>query len=207
MPSRLNSHTPGRNVPLIGMRSPTFHPNLFAVAAPAIAPCLSLTKLFHSASVSLNSGNINGKLGEEISLILVHTTKPVGVRNPFHAGHATYLVHVGKRQGLDDGNTIDDYQAISACNLHTSAECCFYNSKEAKEHQRNRERADRERQPQLLAKQVGKHQSAELHRAPPEKASNFPASTRTPLSRWSVTSARSATTGSCVTISTVFLYC
>ena len=71
---------------------------------------------------------------------------------------------------------------------------------DAEEEQRHREGADGQERAHLLARQVGEDEAQVLHRA----ASAAAASTSTPLSRCSTTSARSAARGSWVTMSMVF---
>src|SRR5262249_32598447 len=75
-----------------------------------------------------------------------------------------------------------------------------------KEKERHGKRSDRQNQTHLFAKKIRKDQSSEFHAAPPAIAAKRSAepSTNTPFSRCNVMCARAATTGSCVTISTVF---
>ena len=60
---------------------------------------------------------INRKLREKIALILVHASKPVGVRHLFDPRDLQQPLFVRNRQRLDDGNFIYDDQAVGAGNL------------------------------------------------------------------------------------------
>ena len=88
-PRTLNSQSPGKIAPLMGMRSPTFQPKRSAVASPTMAPCLSARKACHWSSGTRNSGYmlpvglvVDGELGEEVLLVLVHAAEPVGEGRP-----------------------------------------------------------------------------------------------------------------------------
>src|SRR5208283_2046889 len=57
---------------------------------------------------------IDDELRKEILLVLIDATKPVVVRDIFHARNTQDLVAVRQRDQIDDGRTVDDYQAIRA---------------------------------------------------------------------------------------------
>src|ERR1041385_184674 len=151
--------------------------------------------------------HVNGKLWKEISFVLINAAKPVGMRDLFYARDPLDCVRVRQRQRLDNRRPIDDDQAVRAGNINAAAESHFHHGEHSEEKERYGKRSNRKDEADLFTKQIGTNQSKEFHRTPPlETVCRRSASTSTPFSRCSVTSARAATTGSCVTINTVFLY-
>src|SRR6185437_6744184 len=151
--------------------------------------------------------HVNGKLRKEILFVLINAAKPVGIRDLLDAGNSLDLVRICQRQRLDDGCAINNYQAVGPGNVNAAAESHSHHGEHAKQKQCHRKRSNGQDETNLFAKQIGANESKEFHRPPPlETICNRSASTSTPFSKCSVTSARAATTGSCVTINTVFLY-
>jgi hypothetical protein len=70
--------------------------------------------------------DVDGELREEILFVLIDAAEPVVVGDGFHAGDAHDFIAIGKWQRLDDGNAIDDHQAIGAGNVRATAEGAFY---------------------------------------------------------------------------------
>src|SRR6478752_2340501 len=169
-----------------------------------------LPLLFRNGKLRINLApviDVHGELGKEISLILIYAAEPVGKGDFFDAGNALDLVRVGERQRLDDRGAINDDQAVGAGNINASAERNPHDRQNSKQEQRHRERSNGEDEADFFAKQIRANQPQKFHRAPPlETTCRRSASTSTPFSRCSVVLARAATTGSCVTIKTVFLY-
>src|SRR5579859_920573 len=151
--------------------------------------------------------HVNGELGKEIPFILIHAAKPVGVANFLDAGDTLDLVRICQRQRLDDGRAINNDQAVGAGNVNAAAERNTHHGQNSKEEERHRERPNGKNETDLFAKQIRAYQPQKFHRTPPlEITWRRSASTSTPFSRCNVVFARAATTGSCVTIKTVFLY-
>src|SRR5262249_28111182 len=97
-------------------------------------------------------------------------------------------------------------QAVGAGQLRIAKKGPAHDRQKGEKEQRHGERAYRQNEPYFFAEQIGENQSREFHATPPAIAfscASLPPSTRTPFSRCTVVCARSATTGSCVTISTV----
>src|SRR5262249_2554951 len=98
-------------------------------------------------------------------------------------------------------------QTVGTGNIGPAVECTSNHGQECKEEKRHSERAHRQGEAEFLAEKIGKNQSTEFHATPPAGTPwGSPDSTSTPFSRCKVRSARLATTGSCVTVSTVFPY-
>src|SRR5262249_61555568 len=83
--------------------------------------------------------------------------------------------------------------------IHALLEGAVDRRQDAEQEQRDRERPGGERGARLLPEQIADDQVQVLHRAPLAVTD----STSTPFSRWRTRRARSAASGSCVTISTV----
>src|SRR5579864_6061719 len=169
-----------------------------------------LPLLFRDIELRINSApviDVHCELGKEIPFVLIDTAKPIGICEFLHAGNSPDLIRIRQRQGLDNGRAIDDHQTVGASNINAAAEREAYHCEHSKQKQCDGKRSNREDEAYLLAKQVGANQSQKFHRAPPlETVCRRSASTSTPFSRCNVVFARAATTGSCVTIKTVFLY-
>src|SRR5882724_6455090 len=149
---------------------------------------------------------IDHELREKVLFILIDSAKPVVVCYVLHARDAQNLVAIGKRNRIDDGRPIDNHESVRACNIGSAPERVPYHCKKREQEQRYGERANRQNQPHFFAEEICKNQPGEFHATPPAMAfcGSLLPSTSTPFSRCSVVCARSATTGSWVTMSTVF---
>ena len=132
--------------------------------------------------------DVNCKLREEISLIDVHAAKPIVVGDGLDALDRQDFVAVRDGHGLNQPDTVGNYQTVGTGNFRTAAERAPDHSEEHEENQRDGEGADGEDQADLLAKEIGKNEPAKFHAAPPAitlSGEDLP-STRTPFTRWRV---------------------
>src|SRR5262249_57069933 len=107
---------------------------------------------------------------------------------------------VGGRGGLDERAGVKAQEGSAPRHVDALPEGAVDRGQEAEQEQRDGERAGGERGTRLLAKQVADDEMQVLQRAPPAVTD----STSTPFSRCRTRRARSAASGSWVTISTVF---
>jgi len=114
--------------------------------------------------------DVNGELREEILLMLVDAAESVVVGEGLDARNAQDLVLVGNRQRLNDGNAVDDHQAVGTGDVRAAAEGALNDGKEGEQEQGNCERADGENEPYFFAKEIGENQAAEFHATPPASA-------------------------------------
>ena len=150
---------------------------------------------------------IDHELREEVFFILVDAAEPIVVRHALDAGNAQNLVAIGKRDGLNDGDAIDGDQAVRRRQRPAAAEGVPHHGEKGEEEQSHRKRTEREEQANFLAKKIGENQRANfMPHLPP---TTFPRTFRPPPGRPSPDGApcarARATSGSCVTISTVLL--
>src|SRR6476646_3763829 len=151
--------------------------------------------------------HVHCELGKEIPFVLIDAAKPIGICKFLDPRNSPDLIRICQGQGLDDGRTIDDHQTVGASNVNAAAESHSHHCEHSEEKECNGKRSNRQDEADFFTKQIGANQPKEFHRTPPlETVCSRSASTSTPFSRCKVTSARAATTGSCVTINTVFLY-
>src|SRR6266404_7200332 len=149
---------------------------------------------------------IDHELREKVLFILIDPAKPVIVCYVLHARDAQNLVAIGKRNRIDDGRPIDNHEPVRACDIGSAPERVPHHCKKREQEQRYGERANGQDQPHFFAEEICENQPGEFHATPPAMAfcGSLLPSTSTPFSRCSVVCARSATTGSWVTINTVF---
>jgi hypothetical protein len=86
--------------------------------------------------------NINGELGKEVFFILVDAAEPIVMGYSFHARDAEDLVAIGHRERLNDGDFVDDVEAINTGQVHALIECAVNDHEKSKEEERDGERAD-----------------------------------------------------------------
>src|SRR5208282_1589163 len=148
---------------------------------------------------------VDDELGEEVFLFDVGAAEPVVVSDGLDAGNAEDFVTVGEGKRIDDGSAVDDDEAVRAGHIGAAVEGVTHNGKKDEEKESYGEGADGEKEANLFAHQICPDDTGEFHATPPAATwwGNLEPSTRTPLSRCNVVCARAATTGSCVTISTV----
>ena len=93
---------------------------------------------------------------------------------------------------LDERDLVAHDQAINTGYINSGVERGLDSHQKSKQKKRDRDGTDSEDRAGFLAKQISEDEGEVLH----ETAASADASTRTPLSRWSVMSARSAASGS-----------
>src|SRR6202022_1154745 len=86
----------------------------FAVTGKGLPLSLWNAKLRKHGSLVLH---VHGKLGKEILFVLVHASEPIVVSHLFDPRHAQKTDTVGKRQGLNQRNLIDDYKRMGPGNF------------------------------------------------------------------------------------------
>ncbi len=119
---------------------------------------------------------VDRELGEEVLLVLVDPAEPRGEGHVRDPGDPLDAVAVRQGQGLDQRGPVDDHQAVVACDVDPLVEGAADRDQEPEEEQGDRERAEGEQGPHLLAAQVGQDEGQELH-------CGASPSTRAPFSR------------------------
>ena len=170
------------------MRSPIFQPNRVGQIAAddgalaIVQPRLDLLGRHHELGIDLQERlGLDGDVREEVRRVLVDAAEPRLVRRDLDALGLLQPRLVRDRQRHDEADLVNQHQPIGAGDLDAERERIPDRHQDAEQHERDEDRQQRERRPELPPPDVLPDERKELHDV---------SRISTPFSRCSVRAAR-----------------